>query len=361
MKDTLEHRIIRHIQMSGPLPLAEYMHWCLFDRTHGYYTTQNVLGRSGDFITAPEISQMFGEIIGVWLIQTWKSLDRPCAFNLVELGPGNGTLMKDILRAAQVEPDFLAAAEIHMIESSENLADKQRRVLNTTDQIHWHKSMDSLPNKTSIFVANEFLDALPFRQYVKTGSGWFERCVVVNESGNLSWGIGAGKLEEANLPTSHNKEPEGAVFEVSTAREAMIESIGELITINQGAAIIIDYGHLQSGFGDTFQAINAHEFADPLKNPGTADLTSHIDFAPLIATAEELGCNVQPMLTQGEFLIKSGLLERAGILGSNKSPAEQTRITREAERLALPEQMGDLFKVFAFSSVPNLWPFAESS
>ncbi len=360
MTAPLKERIIRHISMNGPLPLAEYMHWCLADKTHGYYQTQNAFGRDGDFVTAPEVSQMFGELIGIWLIKTWHSLDCPSPFNLVELGPGKGTLMRDILRAAKVDSTFLGAAVPILIETSELLITEQQRVLKDYPNAQWLKSIDALDPAPTLLVANEFLDALPPRQYVKHQSEWFERGVGLNEGNELIWvALPTSKLEPEALPEGHTQEPDGAIFEISTIRESFVERVANLIHEDTGAALFIDYGHTKSAFGDTFQAIAKHEYADPLEAPGEADLTSHVDFEPLQAIAEKTGCTSMPTITQGEFLLKLGLLERAGSLGAGKSTEEQHRIAHEAERLALPHAMGDLFKVLAFSSGDMLWPFTE--
>ncbi|MEL7429447.1 MAG: SAM-dependent methyltransferase [Pseudomonadota bacterium] len=353
----LKDRIARHIRMAGPLPLAEYMHWCLADKTDGYYQSSNAIGRAGDFITAPEVSQMFGELIGIWLIKAWQALGSPGQVNLVELGPGNGTLMADILRVTRVDPAFTSAVKTHLVETSPGLTKVQQQKLNGLGDIEWHASMDTVPKGTTLFVANEFLDALPFRQYVKLGKSWLERCVSIDENNNLEWVLGNGKIEPEALPTGHQDEPDGAVFEISTIREGFAERVCQTIAGQGGAALFIDYGHGQSGFGDTFQALSAHEYADPLAEPGTVDLTSHVDFHPLFNVAEKAGCSTHCLLRQGEFLLRLGLLERAGRLGADKPGDVQARLTREAERLALPDQMGDLFKVFAVSSVPQLWPF----
>lgn len=353
----LEDRMIRHIQMTGPLPLAEYMHWCLADKTDGYYQSSNAIGRAGDFITAPEVSQMFGELIGIWLIQAWQALGSPNPCNLVELGPGNGTLMADILRGTRVDPAFTSAVSTHLVETSPGLTKVQQQKLKEHDGIEWHVSMDTVPQGTMLYVANEFLDALPFRQYVKSGKSWLERCISVDENNTLAWVLGDGQIEPDALPAGHQDEPDGAVFEISTIREGFVKRVCEAVAQQGGCALFVDYGHGQSGFGDTFQAISKHSFANPLENPGKADLTSHVDFSPFANLAIKSGCKKTGLLTQGEFLLRTGLLERAGMLGSGKSEDEKKRIKGEAERLALPDQMGGLFKVFGVSSTAPLWPF----
>lgn len=355
MAETLKERIIRHITLSGPLPLAEYIHWCMADSLQGYYVSKDVIGRSGDFITAPEISQMFGELIGAWTVHVWEQMGKPATVNLVEIGPGYGTLMSDVLRATGQADDFVEAANTHLIETSPRMIERQHEALDNSAS--WYKSISSIDSHPSIVFANEFLDVLPFRQYVKSGEKWMERCVGLDETGNLIWLLSNNAIDDASLPIGHESEPDGAVFEISTVRESHIATVAELISKSRGAALYIDYGHLKSGFGDTFQALRQHSQVDPLSDPGSADLTSHVDFDAIRSVVGNLGVTCHPFMTQGEFLLALGLLERAGKLGTGKSAEEQAVITRQAERLALPDQMGSLFKVFCFSSFQTLWPF----
>lgn len=347
----LKSRIIKHIKTAGALPLAEYMHWCMADAKDGYYANQTAIGSKGDFITAPEISQMFGEMIGIWAAETWDALGKPSPFNLVELGPGKGTLMHDLLRIGNAVPDFLVAAQIQMIETSHKLIKTQKQTLNEYDNITWHKSIQNIPAQPTILIANEFLDVLPIRQYIKTGNEWREHSISLDDNDALIWVLGAGVLEADSLPPNAMNEPDGAVFEISTIREAFIANTSNLLKENTGSAIFIDYGHGKTGFGDTVQAMRNHGFADILKEPGLADLTSHVDFDSLGKIAKETGLNIKPLQKQGEFLIKTGLLERAGQLGHQKSPEIQELLTQQAERLALPDEMGDLFKVFEFGTL----------
>ena len=350
MSKTLKERIVRHIEMTGPLPVAEYMHWCLADSEAGYYTNAQVLGREGDFVTAPEVSQMFGELIGVWAIQAWQNMGAPDLFNLVELGPGRGTLMKDLLRACNSVPEFIKAAKIHLVETSDRLSDVQKQTLHGTENVYWCKSLADVPQGASILIANEFLDALPFRQYVKQDGKWLERAVGLDESDQLVWNLSSSMLETEFLPKKHKEEPDGSVFEISNTREAYVSDISTRLSDSGGTALLIDYGHSKSGFGDTFQALSSHAYADPLAEPGKTDLTSHVDFEPLrkIAMAHDL--HVSEIIAQGEFLLSLGLLERAGALGAGQSEAVQAGLVKDAERLALPDQMGELFKVMTISS-----------
>lgn len=351
-------KIARLIEAGGPMSLADYMHLCMADPQSGYYTTRNAIGgdtgpaeETGDFITAPEVSQMFGELIGIWCIAAWQAMDRPSVFTLVEAGPGKGTLMADVLRAARQMPDFLSAADVLFIENSAKLAEAQRNTLSrhqgSVRSMDWAGSLTEMPDQPAILIANEFLDVLPFRQYAKTETAWREVGIILDEDGNLTKGATATVLERDRLPAGAADEPTGAIFEIAPAREAIVEQIGRHISANGGAALLIDYGHTESGFGDTFQAIRNHQHADPLHDPGEYDLTSHVDFASLRRTAATIEGIQTAIMTQGEFLLALGLLERAGALGSGKDEATQDTIRRQVERLAAPEQMGQLFKVMA--------------
>jgi len=351
MTTPLHSRIVKHMKTSGPLPLAEYMHWCMADAQDGYYTNQEAIGAKGDFITAPEISQMFGEMIGIWAVETWEVLGRPSPFNLVELGPGKGTLMSDLLRIGNAVPEFLKAAQVQMIETSDKLIEKQKQALHEHKNINWHKSIQEIPSQPTLVIANEFLDVLPIRQYVKVNKEWREHAIGVDKNDGLVWTLGTGVLDTGSLPQNADNEPEGAILEISTIREAFINNTAELLKQNTGAALFIDYGHGKTDFGDTLQAMRAHGFTDILKEPGLADLTSHVDFDALSRTATAAGMTVKNLTTQGEFLLGKGLIERAGQLGHQQSPEIQEQLTQQAERLALPQEMGDLFKVFEFGTI----------
>ncbi|MGI9351763.1 MAG: class I SAM-dependent methyltransferase [Rhizobiaceae bacterium] len=361
MPETLKDRIKRHIEISGPLPLAEFMHWCMADRHGGYYIANNPIGREGDFITAPEVSQMFGELIGIWTLQTWKQIGSPKRFNLVEMGPGRGYLMRDLLRATKVSEPFQDAVETILVETSAQLIKEQSVTLSGLPEIKWLGSINELPELPTIVIANEFLDVLPIRQYVKSGNNWCENCIGIDKEGNLTWVLGSGSIHQQFLPNGHETEPEGAVFETSTVRESFIGELADFIGDVSGAALFIDYGHLEPGFGDTFQALQDHTYVNPLSNPGHCDLTSHVDFAALVRCLENTNLEVHPAVTQGEFLLSMGLLERAGSLGMGKSETVQANLKSEAERLALPDQMGNLFKVMAFSTCAELEPFSNQA
>ncbi len=352
MSSPLLERITRQISLNGPMPLAEYMHVCMADPTDGYYANREAIGRSGDFITAPEVSQMFGEMIGVWCVLAWEAMGKPKSVNLVELGPGRGTLMADLLRTTQKFTEFHSALAVHLIETSPRLRNEQQLLLcDSHSKISWHDNLNDVLDVPFLLIGNEFLDVIPIRQFVKNGKNWPERAVGLDENGKLCWMLTPASIDTKSLPAGSSDEPDGAVFEKSPAREAVVLDITSKVKSNGGVGLFIDYGHTQSGFGDTFQAMWAHEFADPLTDPGHCDLTSHVDFEALTRVAEQAGANIKPVITQGEFLLKLGLLERAAELGRGKLEELQKRLTGEAERLALPDQMGDLFKVFCLSSV----------
>ncbi len=346
----LERRIRDLIEATGPITVADYMALALGDPVDGYYATRDPLGMAGDFVTAPEISQMFGELIGVWCLAAHEALGTPSSFHLVELGPGRGTLMRDLLRAARIRPVFGASASVHLVETSPTLRAVQAETLAASAAPIWHDRIADLPDGPLIVVANEFFDALPIRQFQKTAEGWRERRIGVGPDGRLAFGLGGVVTDPALLPPDADRAPEGAVSEVNLPAEAIVAALSERIARDGGALLAIDYGHTASGFGDTLQAVRRHAFADVLKAPGEADLTAHVDFAALADAARRGGAAVSGPVTQGRFLVSLGLLERAGRLGMNRSEHEREAIVAAVERLAGPEEMGDLFKVMAVSS-----------
>ncbi len=359
--NNLETEIRTRIATDGPISIADYMALCLTHPQEGYYTSRHPIGgnENGDFITAPEVSQMFGELIGVWCMEAWRALGSPDLFYLVELGPGRGTLMRDLLRAGQAVPDFLSAANICLVELSPTLKKQQAQLLEKTGAHPvWYSDIEQLPPGPSIIIANEFLDALPFRQWVKHGNSWHERAITL-EDNKLAFTLRPNKLPKQELPLEHEQQDNGAVFETAPARESIIATLAHKFTLQTGAALFIDYGHIDSGFGDTFQAIKNHQFCDPLETPGEADLTSHVDFDPLIKIAISEKCSTPATTTQGNFLLSLGLLERAGALGSNQGEETQNELRSAVERLAGSEQMGQLFKAMAFGSPPINWPGFE--
>jgi SAM-dependent MidA family methyltransferase len=340
----LGERIVRLIAANGPIGVADYMALCLHDPRHGYYATREPFGAAGDFVTAPEISQMFGELIAVWLYDAWQAAGRPRPVSLAEIGPGRGTLMKDMLRTlARLDRAFVAGAHFAMIETSPRLARIQERTLADAPATPvWHAGIATLPAAALFIVGNEVFDALPVRQYVKTGKGWRERVVGLDGEDALRFLAGAGAPDPALLPPGAEAAAEGAIAELSPARSALMREIAGPIARHGGAGLFIDYGYAEPGLGDTLQALRRHAYDGVFAHPGEADLTAHVDFAALAKAARGAGLAAK-LRTQGEFLLGMGLLERAGRLGAAGDAALRDRLAGEVERLA--GEMGTLFKV----------------
>jgi NADH dehydrogenase [ubiquinone] 1 alpha subcomplex assembly factor 7 len=339
-------RIIKTmIAEEGPMPLDRYMALCLGHPQHGYYMTRDPFGQAGDFTTAPEISQIFGELIGVWVAKLWEQLGTPRHFALVELGPGRGTLMADVLRVLTKIPACAKAASIHLVETSPVLRTAQlERMPNAT----WHDSVASLPALPTIFLANEFFDALPIRQFERQSGQLYERCVVASGNG----------LDINLLPTpARNTFSGDGVYEDSNIRDAVATHLGNHLTTVTGAALIIDYGHLGSSPGDTLQAMKSHSYCKITDHAGEADITSHVDFESLGRGFTKGGAKTARPMTQGHFLQAMGLEARTRVLAATATPAQQQTIITASERLANPAQMGELFKVMAVTGGLNEPPY----
>ncbi|UVC07053.1 class I SAM-dependent methyltransferase [Rhizobium sp. TH2] len=355
MTTPLADKIKAIISVNGPISVTDYFALCLADPEHGYYKTRDPFGRGGDFVTAPEVSQLFGEMIGVFLVEAWRKHLRPSRnLRIAEIGPGRGTMMADILRTVrQLAPELYDAATVHLVETSPALRSIQQTTLAShSEKLAWHESFDTIPPGFLLFVANEFFDAVPIRQFVKTANGFRERLVGVDERENLAFAAGVTGVDPALLPAGHQAAAPGTIAEVAPARMAIMQLLSDRLFDAGGTALIIDYGHLATGLGDTLQAVFKHTFDPPLAHPGEADLTSHVDFQSLAEIARSRSIAVNGLMTQGEFLLKLGLLERAGALGRGKSPKQQAEIQAAVERLAgtAPNQMGELFKVMSVSS-----------
>jgi len=336
---SLKDRLKTEILAGGPMPISRFMTACLHDPAEGYYATRPRLGEDGDFITAPLISQMFGELLGAWAVETWRGLGRPGPVLLVEAGPGDGTLISDALRAGRLDPGFLAAAELWLVETSAPLIEAQReRLAGAALTPAWVASLAELPDDAPIIlVANEFLDCLPVRQFVRTGGGVAERGIGLDEAGELSFGL--TPLPGEQLPKD---APLGAVIEVSTAQMDFAADLAGRIVDQGGAALLIDYGRDAAGTGDTLQALHRHRKVDPLADPGGADLTVHADFPGVLRAAQARGA-AAAILDQGEFLRRLGIVERAQAL-SRAKPDRALTIARQLARLIDADQMGSLFK-----------------
>ncbi|MBN9582977.1 MAG: SAM-dependent methyltransferase [Afipia sp.] len=332
------------------MPVARYMDLCLTHPEHGYYRTRDPLGRDGDFITAPEVSQMFGELIGLWAASVWHAMGMPAQVRLIELGPGRGTMMADALRAIRIVPAFHEAIRVHLVETSPALRRKQSDRLADYPDVQWHDSIDDIPEGPSIILANEFFDALPVHQAVKTDSGWHER-VVRLDGDALAYGEAKDPIPRFAmlLPPQVREAPPGAIFEWRP--DAQIMTLARRVRDHGGAALIIDYGHLRSDAGDTFQAVARHSFTNPLRQAGLADITAHVDFQALAHAAEDIGGRVHGPVEQGAFLKALGIETRALTLMKNASPEESLAIDAALKRLtgSGTEGMGSLFKVLGIS------------
>ncbi len=395
----LKAELVALIRDEGPIPVSRYMALCLGHPRHGYYMSRDPFGAAGDFTTAPEISQMFGELIGLWAAHVWQAMGAPGSVRLVELGPGRGTLMSDLLRAAKVEPDFRTALSVHLVETSPVLRAAQERALAGKAEPVWHDTVQTALDGPVILVANEFLDALPLDQFVMTEKGWRERLIGLDAHGELAFGLASAALPAPSPlagegwgegsgcagrtgdhpqrgdpawrdPSSVSASPShllpqgekacapvGSVFENPQAVLDIVSSVADHIADKGGAALFIDYGSVQSGFGDTLQAMHRHAFVDPLADPGDADLTVHVDFARMAQAGLASGAACHGPVAQRDFLLALGLAERAKILSAKAKPEQAAAIAAAAARLIEPAAtgMGHLFKVLALSH-PRLPP-----
>ena len=347
----LEAEIRRRIEAAGPMPVAEYMALCLTDHRWGYYATRDPFGARGDFVTAPEISQMFGELIGLWMAAVWHRMGEPAKVGVIELGPGRGTMMVDALRAAKVMPGFREAAALHFVEVSQLLQAQQERTLAQLPMpMSWHRALSEVPAGPAIVVANEFFDALPVSQAVKAEDGWHERRVGLDEAGRLAFAVAPAPLAqfERLLPDAGRKAPPGTIFEWRSDTTAM--ELARRLARDGGATLVIDYGHAESAVGETLQAVGQHAYADPLSAPGTLDLTAHVDFAALARAVEAMGAKAFGPIEQGEFLQRLGIEARAAALKGKAAPAAAdidaalARLTGHGDA-----GMGGLFKAAAFA------------
>lgn len=344
----LEHRIRALVRLNGPMSVFDYMGLCLGDPEHGYYMAREPFGVAGDFITAPDVSQMFGEMIGAFLVETWERLGRPAPFQLVEFGPGRGTLMVDVLRVAKRVPAFVAAARLTLVETSPRLREAQRAALAGGPlSPAWVERAEDLPAGPMLAVANEFFDALPIRQFERAKGAWHERVVGLDDDGALAFGLAPTVLPPIGVNVAMVAAEDGAIVEAAPVGVAIMAGLAARIARAGGVLLAIDYGYSGPAFGDTFQAIRSHTHVDPLARPGEADLTAHVDFAALAQAARRGGAEVHGPAEQGAFLLALGLAERAGRLGADKDEATRADIVSQVERLVLPEEMGTLFKVIA--------------
>jgi phosphatidylglycerol:prolipoprotein diacylglycerol transferase len=351
---------LRHIiESDGPIPVGRYMTLCLSHPRYGYYMGRDPFGRGGDFVTAPEISQMFGELLGLWAATVWSRMGSPERILLAELGPGRGTLMADALRVAKTVPAFRGALAVHLVETSPALRQRQEETLaaarNEGVPITWHQNLAEIPDEPLIVIANEFFDALPVDQAVKQADGWHLRAVGLDADGALAFGLQPAPMPalKAMLPVHLRNAPPGAVYEWRSDTVAV--ELSRRLAARGGAALVIDYGHAESGLGNTLQAVRNHAFADPLKDPGEADLTAHVDFAALGSTAIRHDARVYGPVTMAQFLRSLGIEARAAKLKEAASAEQAAAVDAALARLtgSGEHEMGTLFKVMVLTA-PNL-------
>jgi NADH dehydrogenase [ubiquinone] 1 alpha subcomplex assembly factor 7 len=358
----LAHLIKELVIADGPMTVDRFMTLCLGHPRHGYYMARMPFGRQGDFVTAPEVSQIFGELIGVWCLAAWEVMGRPDPIRLVELGPGRGTLMADLLRTCRIAPAFEAALRIDLVEASPRIAESQRQTLAQARQpIAWHASLDTVPPGPMILIANEFFDAIAIRQLERRGGRWHERVIGLDQEGNLGLGLAPDPVDDRLVPAWAGTAAEGAIAEISPARGQLAEAVGARLAAAPSLALIIDYGHLSSATGDTLQAVAGHRRAEFLDRPGEADITAHVDFAALAGSLRKAGAAVYPTMDQGSFLAAMGLAARVAALQRGRDATAQAETAAAAARLAAADQMGHLFKVLGAGhpDLPPPFPFTQ--
>ncbi|MBT3237785.1 MAG: class I SAM-dependent methyltransferase [Rhodospirillaceae bacterium] len=348
----LEKILIDKIAEEGPLSIADFMEQALVHPEHGYYMRRDPFGVDGDFITAPEISQMFGELLGLWTAINWQAMGQPETFNLVELGPGRGTLMADMLRAAGIIAGFSEAVRVHLVEASPVLREMQVESLKPFDlvqPVQWHDQFQQVPGGPLIVIANEFFDALPINQYFRTGDYWCPRVVDAKPDGDGLCFVLLPPHDTPDLPPGLKDSPNDKVVEVCPAALELVEAISGRIATDGGAALIVDYGHSEGGSGETLQAIRKHTYHNVLDNPGEADITAHVDFAALGQRVFASGARAHGAVPQGRFLQLLGIAERAKALAASATEEQVEDLGSALKRLVDTDEMGELFKVMAIT------------
>lgn len=347
----LTAKIARRIRAEGPLSVAAYMAMALHDPAGGYYARRSPIGARGDFITAPEISQVFGELLGLWCADLWQRGGRPDPVLLVELGPGRGTLLSDLLRAAAVVPEFRRAVRIYLVEASPTLRAKQQRRLASVGAV-WVEHIEEVPPGPTLILANEFLDALPVRQFVRRGRGWAERLVALDRDHHLVFVEGAASPAASLLVTPRLREAApGTIVEICPAALALVAALARRAMQAPGAALLIDYGSVPRRVGPSLRAVRDHRPIDALAAPGSADLSADVDFESLAETARDAGADIHGPVPQREFLHALGVEARlAALTAGTMSPDRRAALENSVRRLIDPEGMGNLFKVLAVVS-----------
>ncbi|MCF6293406.1 MAG: SAM-dependent methyltransferase [Robiginitomaculum sp.] len=349
----LSRRLLRQISQDGPISVAHYMTLCLLDPRHGYYPTRDPIGAGADFITAPEISQIFGELVGIWLANCWQAMANPKTTQLVELGPGKGTMMSDILRTARSVPEFSKSIQVHLLEASAALVAVQAKTLGSFAQtINWTDDLNDTGSGPLLLVANEYLDCLPVRQFVRKNDFWFERLIGLSETNELQFTLSPTPLAQTEMkliPPNLLQASDNTLVEIRSGLSGFFDPLAERAKTDPVIALFIDYGPASSQAGDSFQAVSKHQKVDPLKRAGEVDLTAQVDFTELKRMAEQAGLLTSNIVTQGSWLQQMGLLERAAALSSGKLGA-RAKIARQVHRLSDDNEMGELFKVMAVYS-----------
>lgn len=342
-------KILRQrIENTGPISVSDFMAECLCHPKHGYYMKKDPFGVKGDFTTAPEISQAFGELLGLWAAITWQQMGSPASVHLVELGPGRGTLMSDALRASRAVPGFHEALCVHLVEISPVLKSRQKETLEDSGlDIQWHDDFTHLPDGPAIFIANEFFDALPIRQFEKGEKGWAERFIDLDPDGTgLRFVLQSDQAAQALMPPAlKDKDDQGFLFEISSTAQSVAYGLGQRIKEQGGAFLAIDYGYAQPDFGETLQALKNHQYAPVLDHPGDVDLTAHVDFATLAHSFRDGGAKVWGPIGQGLFLERLGIAQRFQTLLQHAKDTQRPSLIAAHKRLTAPEEMGKLFKV----------------
>lgn len=348
---SIAEKIAERIRNSGPVSIATFMTEAMFDPLEGFYATKNPIGAGEDFITAPAISQMFGELIGLWCGQVWMDMGQPKSFQLVELGPGTGQMMSDVVRAGRAVPGFLEAVQITLIEASAALKMVQGQTLTPMGvEVQWANRLEAVAAGPAIILGNEFLDCLPVRQAVRQDGRWHERLIDLDETGQFQFVMGPALGVETDLISQPLRDlADGAIVELRPGDQQMVEALAQRFATDPGHALFLDYGPARSEPGDTFQAIRQHQKADPLDAPGTADLTARVDFEQLAHFATTAGLSVTGPASQGDFLKALGIEMRAAAL-IQSAPDQKRRFARQLMRLTEPDQMGELFQAVALST-----------
>ena len=350
MTTNLVDKIARRIRAEGPLTVAAYMAMALHDPVSGYYATRGPIGAAGDFLTAPEISQIFGELIGLWCADLWQQIGWPDPLILAELGPGRGVLMSDFLRAASTVPEFRRALRLCLVEASPILRAEQERHLGEA-QPRWVKGIDELPDGTIILIANEFLDTLPIRQFVRGVAHWCERMVTLDRDGTLAFVDGPESPAATSLvPASLHDSQRGAIAEICPAALGLASALGARFARQVGMALFIDYGHSASATGVTLRAVSHHRTVSTLAAPGTADLSADVDFGAYAEAARAGGARVYGPVTQAGFLMALGAELRLAHLSAQAAPEQRQELESGVRRLLHRDEMGERFKVMALAS-----------